>query len=293
MSQMPTWLRHGLLVGALLVVLAGVFWHTRTDGRLRIFFLDTPGDAVLIQTPAGGFVLIDGGEDPSELALHLGRALPFWERRLVAVVLTRAERARLPGQVAALARYRADLVLAPAVWRTPDGETLHITQPAPDTASANVLMEEWLHLIDTQRTRLLIAQPGYRLALGGAVLSVLTTGDEDESRLVLQLDYGATRVLLAGAASEADDTALLASAQPVTLLAYPWQREMHTLLMEAWQPRAIVFTTAYEAARPAELTYFERSAYGSALYHQRLDGTVELVSDGRQSWIHTEQTEPQ
>ncbi len=289
----PAWRR--LLTGAVVVLLLAVLaWSTRSDGRLHIFFLDTAGDAALVQTPEGGYILVDGGADPAALALLLGRHMPFWQRRLDAVVLTRGDQARLPGQVAALSRYRAELALVPELWPQPVGEPLHLAEvaqhlhasdsPAPDVA----LLHEWLRLLDEQETRLLPAPPGTRIAPGGVLLTLLPTAEQPAAHLVLQLEYGSTRVVFAGAAEAADDAALLAHAQPLTLLAYPWQREMHTPLMEAWQPRALLFTTAYEAPAPAELTYAERSRYGSALYHQRINGTVELVSDGRTAWIEPE-----
>src|SRR5262245_30356405 len=90
-----------------IVALALLFlaWHSWPDGRLRVIFLETKGDAVLIQAPNGSFVLIDGGADSAALAAALGRNMPFWRRTLAAVVLTNTNHMHLPGQVAALERY--------------------------------------------------------------------------------------------------------------------------------------------------------------------------------------------
>jgi hypothetical protein len=100
-------------------------------------------------------------------------------------------------------------------------------------------------------------------------------------------------VVFAGASDEESEAQMLADAHapnPVTVLAYPWQREMDTPLLAAWQPRAIVFTTAQEREPPALLTYAERAQSGAALYHSALNGTVELVSNGEQAWIETVQS---
>src|SRR5438046_9617002 len=94
-------LQIAILVAALLVLA----WHVRHDSRLHVIFLETKGDAALIQTPAGGYVLLDGGGDPAALTAALGRRMPFWRRTLQAVVLTAPDGAHLPGQVAALAPY--------------------------------------------------------------------------------------------------------------------------------------------------------------------------------------------
>src|SRR5207237_7278804 len=95
-----------------------------------VVFLETKGDAALIQTPAGGYVLIDGGADPTALATGLGRRMPFWRRTLDVVVLTSRDSMHLPGQIAALARYRAGLALAP-----------------PEVGKEGALLAEWLRLL--------------------------------------------------------------------------------------------------------------------------------------------------
>jgi len=266
-------LRPLLLLGVLVLLLAGLAWWQRPDGRLHVFFLDTPGDAALIFTPSGDAVLLDGGADPVALALHLGERLPFWQRNLEAVVLTQGGAQRLPGQVAALERYRAGLALAPAAL--------------PDTAP----VREWRRLLEQQQTPLRHAQPGDRLALGGAVLTVLAADSAAEEGLVLRLDYGPTSVLFGGASGSTSTTALHAQARPVTVLAYPWQREPDAPLLAALQPRAVVFTDAYEQQPPAQLTFFER-ARDISLYHPDLDGTIELVSDGQTACIRREHEPP-
>jgi beta-lactamase superfamily II metal-dependent hydrolase len=269
----PPILRPLLLLGVLALLLAGLAWWQRPDGRLHVFFFDTSGDAALILAPDGGAVLLDGGADPVALALHLGERLPFWQRNLEAVVLTQGGAQRLPGQVAALERYRAGLALAPAAL--------------PDTAP----VREWRRLLEQQQTPLRVAQPGDRLALGGAVLTVLAADAAAEEGLVLRLDYGATSVLFGGASGSTSTAALHAQARPVTVLAYPWQREPDAPLLAALQPRAVVFTDAYEQQPPAQLTFFERMR-DIPLYHPDLDGTIELVSDGQTACIRREHEPP-
>lgn len=257
-----------MLLPALVLALAA--WFARPDGYLHLFFLDTPGDAVLLQTPHGEYILVDGGSKPSQLTLNLGRRMPFWQRSLKAVVLTQGDATRMPGQVAALARYRAELALAPP--------------GVPESATAR----EWLRLLTTQNTPVHVVQGGERLNLDGVLLTVLAPGGSGESGMVVRLDYGATSVVIHGAGGEPADELLLQSAQPVTALAYPWQREIDTPLLAAWQPEAIIFTSAYEAEEPALASYHERALNGAALYHEKLDGTVELISDGRRAWVETE-----
>src|SRR5262245_58688254 len=205
-------------------VLLALVWLARPDGRLHVIFFGTKGDAALIQTPAGGYVLVDGGADPAALTAALGRRMPFWRRTLEAVVLTSTDGTHLPGQVAALARYRAGVALAPPATRR--GATF----------------DEWLRLLVEQDAVVHVARRGQRLDLGGATLRVLATGDGDDSGLLLRLDYGASSVVFAHNAGEADEEALAANnPHDASLLAFPWQRDPHADVVLALRPRALVF----------------------------------------------------
>ncbi len=255
----------------LALVLALLAWRVWPSHQLRVIFLETKGDAVLIQSPAGGYVLIDGGGDPAALSAALGRQMPFWRRTLDLVVLTAADGAHLPGQVAALARYRADLAIAPAI------------------AKHGALADEWRRLLDEQQTLIRTARVGQRLDIGGATLSVVATGDGDEHGLVLRLDYGATSVVFDQSGGDADEEALVAAnLRPANLLVFPWQRDAHNAFVTALRPRAMVLTDGQQADKPIEQTFVERAIGGAALYHERLDGAITWISDGRRAWIETE-----
>src|SRR5262249_3446659 len=256
---------------ALLALALGLLaWRVWPSHQLRVIFLETKGDAALIQTPSGGYVLIDGGGDPAALAAALGRQMPFWRRTLDMVVLTTADGAHLPGQVAALARYRAGLALAPSVARR------------------GALIDEWLRLLDEQHTPTRMAHTGQQLDLGGATLRVLASGDGDENGLMLRLDYGATSVVFDHSGGEAEEEAVAASLPPASLLAFPWQRDAHNSFVSALHPRAMVLTDGVQADRPVEQTFVERAISGAKLYHERLDGAITWISDGKHAWVETE-----
>lgn len=83
----------------------------RQTNYFRIVFFDVgQGDSVLIVTPTGQTILIDGGPDASVLR-ELGRVLPFWLRKLDLVILTHAHDDHLAGLIDILKRYQVKRIL--------------------------------------------------------------------------------------------------------------------------------------------------------------------------------------
>ncbi len=263
-----------LLAAAVLgLTLLGAWWWRKPDGLLHVWLLDTPGDAILIQMPGGEAVLMDGGSDPAALALHLGEKLPFWRRRLDALILSDNNPARLPGQIGALQHYTTDLLLYAAPL-------------PPDDAEA----QAWTALLAT--TPAVVPQVGERLVFGDATLTVLDNGaGMHGSGLVLQLDYGNTRVVLAGSMGEQRIPHLIRHAAPATLLVYPWAMVLDHGLMQAWQPQAVAYSRTRRSPAAPQITLAHRANLSGTpitrQYTRTLHGTIELLSNGRNACIIT------
>lgn len=255
-------------IAVVLLILGSFAFAQRPDGMLRVFFPETAGDAILIQTPAGQHILIDGGADPVALSSALGQMLPFWKRQLDAVILTLPDGKHAPGQVAALARYTPRVAFAPA------------------SKSNSATMREWSRLLAETRTPVRALRDGMRFRLDGVEFEVLDAGQGDGGA-VLAIRWGGTSVVLAHGASKATETKLAATswARRVDLLVYPWERDPNNAFVEKVAPRAIVFTDGVSENRPAELTMAQRAVGGAALYHERLHGTIEWRSDGRRATV--------
>lgn len=82
------------------------------DGQLHVTFFEVgSADAVLIQTPAGRNVLINGGESAAELSDELGRRMPFYEKNLDWLVVASADENDLAALPRVVERYPPEKVL--------------------------------------------------------------------------------------------------------------------------------------------------------------------------------------
>ena len=187
-----------LALGLLLIWRAAV---SIPDRLLHATFMDVgSADAVLITTPAGKHVLINGGPSVTTLSDELGRRMPAFNRKLDWLIVAATDE----DQVAALPRVIERYPPAAVLWSGNEQASF----------SARVL-DEFLTL---QNIPVTIAEPEQVLDLGdGATLQVLTTGPRGS---VLLLEYKNFRALLPiGMSFEAlDELRNGASIGPVSIL---------------------------------------------------------------------------
>jgi len=150
---------------ALILILAWTAAASLPDGRLHVTFLDVgQGDAILMQTPTGRRVLIDGGPSPTALLTALGRRLPFWDRRIDVVLLSHPHDDHLIGLLPVLERYRVSQVL--------------VSHAACDSQAC----ERWQQLLRERNIPVLTVEQPLQADLGdGPMLCVLPAQTKDSS----------------------------------------------------------------------------------------------------------------
>lgn len=195
--------RWRLAGAAFLIVAAGVTtFATLPDHRLHIAWLDvgTGGQAMLIQTPAGHTILLDGGDNPAALEEALGQRLPFWQRTIDLALLTNPRAGHLLGLLDVLGHYHIDLAA--------DAGMLH---PSAIYASWRATLEQrGIPYRQLRQGATIQLEPGVALQVlsPGPVLSQ-DSQNEDTNALILRLVSPGLRVLFLG---ETDETALAALA---------------------------------------------------------------------------------
>ena len=257
------------------------------DGKLHVHFLDVgQGEAVLIVTPDGQQVLVDGGASPTALLGELGRLMPFYDRKIDLVVLTHAGDERLGGLLGLAQRYQI-------------GQVVQAPFPYPSAAYG-----QWLRELQEASVPIVPAEAGMRLRLGyGAALDVLNPGPEPAlgkdgeldlkaNSLVLRLSWGRTSVLLLGDATRGVQEQVVKSGEwrvegEETVVKVPdggRQAAFSQKLLEAIGPQqAVVFAEQDDRYRDLAAGVEEawKAQVGAAGWHRTdLEGTVSFASNG-------------
>ena len=133
-----------ILIGLLAVAL--IIWFlvfNQRPGRiLETDFLDVgQGDAILIKTPKGQTVLIDGGPDNKVLE-KLGKYLQPLQKRIDLIILTHPHADHVSGLIEVLRRYSVGLVILNGVYLKTDN------------------YDQFLKAIEDNKVKVLIAEAG-------------------------------------------------------------------------------------------------------------------------------------
>jgi competence protein ComEC len=265
-----------LMVGLLTLV-------TQPDGRLHLLMLDVgQGDALLVRTPSGASLLVDGGPDPDLAVRRLGLALPFWDRSLDAVLLTHPHEDHVAGLVAALERYRVGMVLEPGRdYDNPSYQRLR-ELAAEERAGAVVLARAGQRIQLDGTTALTILFPS-----DADAAAPLPEGDVNNASVVALLEHGAFRALLTGDAEAPVESLLLNRGLlgPVDVLKvghHGSDSSTGSRLLEVLRPRLALISAGQgnEYGHPHEVTLRNLGAVaGLRILRTDREGTVELVVD--------------
>ncbi len=250
------------------------------DQLVHVSFLDVgQGDAILIRTPSYK-VLVDGGPSPQALAGHLGRRLPFWDRRIDLVVLTHPHDDHLMGLMEVLQRYEVGGVLA---------------TPYDHDSS---LYRQWRSLVSQKGVNYVTARQGQEVRLGsqaklevlypGEVLLRGTDSDPNNSSVVLRLVAGSFTALFPGDIEEEAQRDLLGKQSSLEIeslvLKVPHQGAGNGLtegFLDRVKPQIAVISVGNgnPFGHPAPETI--QKLQGIQVFRTDRNGTVEVETDGR------------
>ncbi len=281
----------GLLAGVAALVLVWAAVAAQPDRRLHLRVLDVgQGDALLLTTPGGHTILVDGGPDATRTLGYLGRYLPFWQRRIDLLVLTHPHEDHLGGLVDVLARYEVGQVL----------ETPYLVTTTLETAWMRTLATQHVPLVQAVRGMTVDVEPDLALRVLAPDHDLLsgTHSDINNSSVVLRLGYRAVSMLLAGdIESESGDRLLTEAGADLplqaTVLKVPHHGSATGLsdpLLAAIHPQLALISVGTDNpyGHPALATLAALAAAHTPVYRTDLSGTIDVSSDGTHLWVQTE-----
>jgi len=233
------------------------------------FFAVGQGDAVLVETPGGKHVLIDGGPDRTVLT-KVGQTLPPWKRRLDALVLTHPDADHVTGLAAVLERYAVDVVYESG---------------RRGGSGADRFLAEW----DVRRESV---RAGDTFELDGVRFDVLwpdydprAFASGNAASVVLRLTFGETSILLTGDIEKAEERALAAALPPTDVLKIAHHGSATSsdpAFLDAAQPAFAVVQAGEGNAfgHPVPLVVDRLRQRGIRLWRTDADGDVVLRAAG-------------
>jgi competence protein ComEC len=266
----------------LLFLCTSVVWRdtiSEGDGRLHITFFDVgSADAILVQTPAGRSVLINGGPSTTRLSESLGRRLPLLHSRLDWLIVGSTGQEEVAALPRLLERYPTEHVL----W---SGNT----QASP----ASRQLADWLA---ENSVPVVFAENGQQLDLGKeAFIEVLDEGPRGgvlmiawkDFQLVLPTGVDADTMSRLGNGDHLDpaEVLLLADAGFAPSNPSEW--------IENINPQLVVLTVSASDpdGRPDEATLEYLS--GRSLLRTDLNGWISISTDGERMWVEAEREAPE
>ena len=247
---------------------------------LTVHFLDVgQGDAALLRTPHGRWIVIDGGPRTPEGDAGRRVVIPFLRRhgagRVAVAVATHGDADHLGGLPAVVDAFDPELVLEPG---EPLGRPLYL---------------EFLAAVEASAGRWHAARRGDRVEVDGVTLEVLSPDslwltlplDVNEHGVVLRVTFGATRLLFQADAGLPVEGRLAGTVGPVALLKVG-HHGSRTATSDAWltelAPHEAVISVGRnnQYGHPAPDVLVRLGRHGITILRTDERGTITFSTDG-------------
>ncbi|MFH1218797.1 MAG: MBL fold metallo-hydrolase [Candidatus Peregrinibacteria bacterium] len=253
------------------ILLGFLLWQV-PDGRMHVWFLDVgQGDSILVKTPLGHQILVDGG--PGNVVVErLGEVMPYFDGSIDMVVLTHPHADHVDGLVEVLSRYSVDSVLLTGVM---------------DEYAGYI---EFLKEIEDGGVDVYVAESGMDFRFGDVYVDVIypveqIVGEEfsnlNNSSIGVVVSYGDNEILLTGDLEEEEEVGLVVGDVDIFKAGHHGSKTANTLeLLRRAKPEMVVIQCGAENKfghpHVEALERFEEMGV-EVVKRNDLDGTVEVV----------------
>jgi competence protein ComEC len=294
-AAQPAWARHlgnfvrqravisaTAFAGVGTILLIGAIVFSRPDHQFHLWLLDVGhSNAVLMQTPGGAQILVDGGRFPSRLLTAIGDHIPFNDQQIDVLVLSQPDENEYGALPAVLDRYDIGVML--------------INGQDNLSPSFEALQERLMN------ENVVVAQAGHTIQFDdGVTIEVLhpqskpELGDSlDDFTLVLRVRYDTVSFLLTSDVSAAGQRILLETGQlPLTsalqLPQHGGTRSLDDTFLQAAQPQVALVQADAANQRGDPNPDTLRSLEDVPLYRTDEQGVIHLWTDGQALWAQPE-----
>lgn len=189
-----TLLALGLILGIIILAL-------KNDTQLRVYFLNVgQGDAILIKNGSNQ-VLIDAGRNGRVVLEKLGETMPFWDRKIEALIITHPDADHYGGTNEILDLYKIENIIK--------------TSAASDSAEwlnlANKIKDKEINEIESNWGTEIIFPSGARLKIIYPLTETKDTKDKNNNSIVTRLVFGENEFLFTGDLSKEGEIFLVNS----------------------------------------------------------------------------------
>lgn len=248
------------------------------SGDLQVHFIDVgQGDSILIQSPDGKTMLIDGGERSPGVVSYLNK---LGVKLIDVIVATHPHSDHIGGLVEVLQRSNVG-----EVWINGQPHTTKV-------------FEDFLIAIDKSGAKYHEAKRGEVIELGAVRFQVLHPGpalvqDMNGNSIVLRLAYGDISFLFMGDANFASEADMLAARQEVkaTVLKvghHGSATSSSTSFLKAVAPQVAVYSAgrgnSYGHPTPQAIARLRQT--GTQIYGTDVNGTIKVTTNGKTLDMH-------
>lgn len=253
--------------------------------KLKVSFLDVgQGDAILIQTPSGHDVLVDGGPT-REVLTQVSRELGYFDRDVEVMIATHGDADHVTGLIPILEKYNVKHVVSSLVKASTD------------------MFEDLESHIENENANMYVGEKGDVIDFGdGVMLHVLYPNrytspkiDTNDASVSFVLTYGEHSFLLTGDLTVKYEPLLLQSVLPKHVTVYKAghhgsKTSSGEQLLTYIRPEYAVISAGkdnrYGHPAPEALERLRR--YSKEILSTIDHGTISFVSDGRILEVETE-----
>jgi len=245
-------------------------------GKLKIYFFDVgQGDSSLIITPEGKKILVDGGPDNSVIE-KLGQDLPFYDKKIDAVILSHPHADHVGGLPEVLRRYQVGKIYFTGILHTAP-EYLEFLQLVKEKNISVEVVKNYHEQILENNLTLDYLYPT-------ADLSGTKMENLNNSSIVFKLTYVSTTALYMGD-FENEEMFASSSAVKADLLKVGHHGSTNANSQEflkAVSPLYAVIEVGLDNqfGHPHFRTLYYLQQLGAKIFRTDQDGDVEFVSDG-------------